>query len=87
MVVAYREYLWWLLAASPDMTAEIHNMVAAGDRVAIRATHRGTDSGGFIPGMAATGKSFAMDDAIYLVRINEHGQIVEHWGWSTPLAP
>ena len=28
-------------AASPDMTAEIHDMVAAGDRVAIGATYRG----------------------------------------------
>ena len=36
-------------AASPDMTAEIHDMVAAGDKVAIRATYRGTDEGGFIP--------------------------------------
>ena len=29
--------------------------------------------------MPATGKTFAMD-AIYLVRINERGQIAEHWG-------
>jgi predicted ester cyclase len=42
-------------AASPDMTAEIHDMVAAGDKVAIRATYRGTDEGGFIPNMPATG--------------------------------
>jgi steroid delta-isomerase-like uncharacterized protein len=66
-------------AAAPDMTAEVHDMVAAGDKVAIRATYRGTDRGGFIPGMPATGKTFAMD-AIYLVRINEQGQIAEHWG-------
>ena len=66
-------------AASPDMRADIHEMVAAGDKVAIRATYRGTDSGGFLPGMPATGKTFAMD-AIYLVRVNEHGQIAEHWG-------
>ncbi len=33
--------------ASPDMTAEIHDMAATGDRVAIRATCRGTDVGGF----------------------------------------
>jgi predicted ester cyclase len=43
-------------AASPDMTAEIHDMVAAGAKVAIRATYRGTDEGGFIPNMRATGK-------------------------------
>jgi predicted ester cyclase len=46
-------------AASPDMTAEIHDMVAAGDKVAIRATYRGTDN---------------------MVRINNEGQIAEHWG-------
>jgi steroid delta-isomerase-like uncharacterized protein len=66
-------------AASPDMTVEIHDMVADGDWVAIRATYRGTDKGGFIPGMPATGKTFAMD-AMYLVRVNEEGQIAEHWG-------
>jgi hypothetical protein len=47
--------------------------------VAIRATYRGTDTGAFIPGMPATGKTFAMD-AIYLVRVDEQGQIAEHWG-------
>ena len=66
-------------AASPDMTAEIHDMVAAGDKVAIRATYRGTDKGGFIPEMPATGKTFAME-AMYMVRINDEGQIAEHWG-------
>jgi predicted ester cyclase len=66
-------------AASPDLTAEIHDMVAAGDRVAIRATHRGTDKGGFIPGMPATGKAFEME-AIYIVRVDDAGKIAEHWG-------
>ena len=66
-------------AASPDMLAEIHDMVAAGDKVAIRATYRGTDAGGFIPNMPATGKAFEME-AVYIVRINDAGQIAEHWG-------
>jgi hypothetical protein len=47
------------------MTAEIHDMVAAGNKVAIRATYRGTDEGGFIPSAPATGKAFEMD-AIYI---------------------
>ena len=34
----------------------LRDMVAAGGKVAIRATYRGTDKGGFIPGMPATGK-------------------------------
>ena len=61
------------------MTAEIHDMVAAGDKVAIRATYRGTDEGGFIPNMPATGKTFEME-AMYIVRVNDEGQIAEHWG-------
>jgi predicted ester cyclase len=66
-------------AASPDMTAEIHDMVAAGDKVAIRATYRGTDEGGFIPQHAGYWKAFEME-AMYLVRANDGGQIAEHWG-------
>jgi predicted ester cyclase len=61
------------------MTAESHDMVAAGDKVAIRATYRGTDEGGFIPNMPATGRAFEME-AMYLVRLNNEGQIAEHWG-------
>ena len=47
------------------MTAEIHDMVAAGDKVAIQATYRGTDKGGFIPNMPATGKAFEMEAMIW----------------------
>ncbi len=59
------------------MTAEIHDMVAAGDKAAFGAACRGTGKGGFIPGMPAAGKTFAMD-AICLVRISEQGQIADH---------
>ena len=45
-----------LLRCIARMTVDIHDMVAAGGKVAIRATYRGTDKGGFIPGMPATGK-------------------------------
>ena len=47
--------------------------------VAIRPTYRGTDEGGFIPNMPATGKAFEME-AMYMVRLNDEGQISEHWG-------
>jgi predicted ester cyclase len=67
------------IAASPDTTAEIHDMIAASDKVAIRAT----DEGGFIPKMPATGKAFEME-AMYLVRVNDEGQIAKHWVSSTP---
>jgi predicted ester cyclase len=64
-------------AASPDMTAEIHDMVAAGDKIAIRATYRGTDKMRIHPQHAGYRKSFEME-AIYMVRINNEGQIAEH---------
>ncbi len=58
------------------MTAEIHDTVR-GDKAAIWATYRGTGKGGFVPGMPAAGKAFAMN-TIYLVRVSEQGQIAEH---------
>lgn len=65
--------------AVPDMKAEIHDVVAAGDRVALRATYSGTDEGGFIPGAPATGKHFEME-TMYIIRLNDEGKIAEHWG-------
>src|SRR2546426_3492272 len=54
--------LWFetMFKAVPDMTAEIHEVVASDDRVAIHSTFRGTDEGGMMPGVPATGKSFEM---------------------------
>jgi predicted ester cyclase len=56
--------------AVPDMTAEIHDLVASGDRVALRATYSGTDKGGFIPGMPATGRPFEME-TMYIIRLDD----------------
>ena len=41
--------------AFPDLTADIHDVVAAEDRVAVRLTFRATHSGDFL-GFAATGR-------------------------------
>jgi steroid delta-isomerase-like uncharacterized protein len=41
--------------AFPDIAADIHDMVAAEDRVAVRITLRGTHSGDFL-GVAGTGR-------------------------------
>ncbi|HLB63185.1 MAG TPA: ester cyclase [Actinomycetota bacterium] len=68
-----------LLEASPDMKAEIHELIASGDRVAIRGTYSGTDSGGFMPGMTPTNKPYSME-GIDIVRWGDDGRILEHWG-------
>jgi steroid delta-isomerase-like uncharacterized protein len=64
-------------SAFPDLEATIDDIVAEGDRVAVRSTVRGTHEGDFM-GIAATGKKveFANYD---FVRI-ENDQAVEHWG-------
>lgn len=68
-----------IFETSPDLTAEINEVIVSGDRVAIRGTFRGTDTGGFAPGMAPTNKQYVME-SIDIVRIGDDGKFHEHWG-------
>jgi len=70
-----------MFKAVPDMSCEIHHLIVSGDKVAIHATYRGTDEGGMMPGVPATGKSFEMG-GIDIVRLNDEGTFAEHWGIS-----
>ena len=54
----------------------IEDFVAEGDKVVVRWTNAGTDSGGFM-GMPATGKDFGIAGIdIHVVR---DGKLAEHW--------
>ena len=67
---------------SPDMRGEVHDLVATGDRVAIRATYSGTDSGpgwGAPMGAPATGKPFSVE-GIDVAIVNDDGKFCEHYG-------
>jgi len=55
----------------------VEDIVAVGDRVAFRATIRGTHKGSF-QNIAPTGKQVAVS-ALDIVRI-ENGRFIEHWG-------
>jgi predicted ester cyclase len=68
--------LRWLRGAFDDLSYEVHDAFADGDRVAIRLTTRGTHTGEFM-GKPPTGKRFE-SDAIHLYRI-ESGKLAEHW--------
>jgi steroid delta-isomerase-like uncharacterized protein len=68
-----------VFAAVPDSRAEIKHIIASGDRVVIHSTFSGTDTGGFFPGMPATGKAFEMG-GIDILRVNDDGTFGEHWG-------
>jgi predicted ester cyclase len=61
----------------PDYHETIEDCVVSGDRVFLRLTNRGTDTGG-TRSAAPTGRSFEVGDSM-LVRI-EGGKIAEQWG-------
>ena len=64
-------------AAFPDLKISAEDMIADGDKVAVRAVIRGTHKGEFM-GVPATGKQFEVS-GIDIIRF-EGGKAVEHWG-------
>lgn len=65
------------LRAIPDLRISIEDVVAEGDRVAIRYTSRGTQRGPFGP-LPATGRRVMISS--YLIARIADGKIVEMWG-------
>lgn len=63
-------------SAFPDLEAHVEDVVAAGDRVAVRLTFRGTHGGAF-QGIPATGRDVTyVSHELYRV---EDGMIAEEW--------
>ena len=65
-----------LLAAFPDMRSSEDDLLAAGDKVAVRRTLRGTHRGAFM-GIAPTGKSVSFT-GIWLAHLRG-GKLTEQW--------
>ena len=64
------------VVAFPDLVSTIEDMVAEGDKVAIRVTHRGTHKGEFM-GIAPTGNKIEMTNtAIFRIA---SGKCAECW--------
>lgn len=72
-----RRFIAWVRAVFPDLRVEIEGLVAAGDRVAARAMHRGAHCGDFL-GIAPTGRAVAYEGTV-IFRIAD-GRIAERWG-------
>jgi predicted ester cyclase len=70
-------------AAVPDLAATIDDMIASGDKVFVRSTISGTQTGEFL-GMPPTGKSFSIG-SMDIVRIQDD-QAIEHWGIQDTMA-
>lgn len=54
----------------------IEDMIAEGDKVAVRLTAKGTHTGDFM-GMPGSGKSYTISE-IHIFRVRD-GQVAEHW--------
>jgi predicted SnoaL-like aldol condensation-catalyzing enzyme len=65
-----------LIAAFPDLHAEIHDQLVDGDKVVTRKTFRATQDGEFM-GMPPSGRAVAFD-VIDIVRVRD-GRMVDHW--------
>jgi len=63
-----------------DLTVEIHDQIAEGDKVTTRKTLRGTHCGELL-GIPATNKRVEIQ-VIDIVRLSD-GRYVEHWGVNT----
>ena len=64
---------------TPDMHIGIEDVIATGNKVAVRSTMTGTDTMGFMPGMPPTGKSFSMG-AMDVFTFDDAGMNTEHYG-------
>jgi predicted ester cyclase len=71
-----KPHLQSLFQAFPDYRLTIEEMVADGDRVWLRLTGIGTNSGGFMG--PPNGKSFKIT-TMEIMRLKD-GRVVEHWG-------
>jgi steroid delta-isomerase-like uncharacterized protein len=75
-VEGFQQFLGMYLNAFPDSRVTIEDILAEGDRVAVRITFRGTHQGELM-GIPATGKSIAMG-ALNIFRILD-GKAAEQW--------
>lgn len=67
----------------PDLTWDIDDLIAEGDKVVARTTMRGTHRGDFF-GLPPTGKRVEMP-GVHIIRIADD-RIIEHWGSNDDLS-
>lgn len=73
----FRQFIGAFLEALPDFHYTIDDVLADGDRVAVRLSAQGTQKGVF-QGIPPTGKQASWGE-MHIGRIQD-GKIVEHWG-------
>jgi steroid delta-isomerase-like uncharacterized protein len=73
----FRQFISAFFAGLPDIHYTIEDVLADGDKVAVRLTAQGTQRGEFM-GIPATGKQATWGE-MHIGRMQD-GKIVEHWG-------
>jgi steroid delta-isomerase-like uncharacterized protein len=73
---SFRYFVPWLRNVFPDFTIRHEDVVACGDRVAVRSVSSGTHSGDFL-GIAATGRKVSY--RAYDFHLLEEGRIKRSW--------
>jgi steroid delta-isomerase-like uncharacterized protein len=73
----YKGGITMLRAAFPDLSLELHEVLAEGDRTAVRYTLHGTHEGELM-GLPASGQRVASDGMVF-ARF-ENGKVAERWG-------
>lgn len=71
-------YFRMLLAAFPDMTMDVQDVIDGGDEAVARVTISATHKGDFM-GVPPTGKKVAMN-LIDIMKFDASGHVTEHWG-------
>ena len=75
-IEGFREAIVWIQTGWPDSTVTIEEVIAAGDRVAVRFTFRGTH-GGVLHGNPPTGRQAAWSE-MFFAHVSD-GRIDEMW--------
>ena len=73
----FKRFATGLAAAFPDLRVTVEDMVAEGDKVAVRVTVSGTHTGVFMGSVQATGKRVTWT-GIDIMRLRD-GKIAERW--------
>lgn len=82
-----KEYAAFVRPASSDMTVTVHQAIAEGDWIAVRATWEGTHTGTFM-GREPTGRRISTGGMVFW-RFDDTGRIAERWAqidWHSILA-
>jgi predicted ester cyclase len=78
----FRSHLRYIIsllrAGMPDLTATVDDIVAEGDRVAVRVTMTGTHTGAPVFGVEPRGAAVRVEQ-FHFVQCNDDGQGVAHW--------